>query len=404
MTESLEIQLRTLTPIWTGGVDGRVDRIHETGIIGSLRWWYEIIVRGLGGYVSNPVADASGLSDKVQFDSKAYEEAKRDGETTDEALKAGFKPLCLVTYLFGTTGWARLFQLQILDAPITPLHFVTSLSMNKGWLERIFGGESQSIIGQTVPYGDVRLRLTPRGYDQEYAMKQVLLALYMAAEYGGIGARLQHGFGQVDVNVTHRDESFNLQNAMNALNARLIQWPGPKLLEVDPSPFNLRYFVSHTYKIPRDRLPQCHITVGTKPTRKPNYIPCAFDLRYKGSGRLGMRRWLEEKMNWKSSNDPKQLGRLDELMGPRAKWGTKGQEKQIDDELRTASRIFFSMPYRIDDQTYQLRIFGFAPSNILTPHELSNLFHEYMEYAFNLRPDRVVLGLDLISLVQGASS
>ncbi|HHF52316.1 MAG TPA: type III-B CRISPR module RAMP protein Cmr1, partial [Candidatus Aminicenantes bacterium] len=40
------MKIKTLTPIWTGGVGGRCDRLHETGIIGSLRWWYEAIVRG----------------------------------------------------------------------------------------------------------------------------------------------------------------------------------------------------------------------------------------------------------------------------------------------------------------------------------------------------------------------
>ena len=43
--ELLEIRLKTLTPLWTGGVSGQCDRVHETGIIGSLRWWYEAIVR-----------------------------------------------------------------------------------------------------------------------------------------------------------------------------------------------------------------------------------------------------------------------------------------------------------------------------------------------------------------------
>ncbi|MGQ9484848.1 MAG: RAMP superfamily CRISPR-associated protein, partial [Desulfosoma sp.] len=35
----MEIRLQTLTPLWTGGVDGTTDRLHETGLIGSLRWW-----------------------------------------------------------------------------------------------------------------------------------------------------------------------------------------------------------------------------------------------------------------------------------------------------------------------------------------------------------------------------
>ncbi|MGQ9833224.1 MAG: type III-B CRISPR module RAMP protein Cmr1, partial [Candidatus Villigracilaceae bacterium] len=39
----MEIQLKTLTPLWTGGIDGTTDRLHETGLIGSLRWWYEAL-------------------------------------------------------------------------------------------------------------------------------------------------------------------------------------------------------------------------------------------------------------------------------------------------------------------------------------------------------------------------
>jgi hypothetical protein len=35
MTE-LTISVKTLTPLWTGGVDQTCDRLHETGLIGSL--------------------------------------------------------------------------------------------------------------------------------------------------------------------------------------------------------------------------------------------------------------------------------------------------------------------------------------------------------------------------------
>ena len=34
--DRLEFTLRTLTSLWTGGVDQRPDRLHETGLIGSL--------------------------------------------------------------------------------------------------------------------------------------------------------------------------------------------------------------------------------------------------------------------------------------------------------------------------------------------------------------------------------
>lgn len=85
----MEITLKTLTPLWTGGIDQTADRLHETGLIGSLRWWYEALVRGLGGYACDPTSD-SRCPDK-------------DGKH------------CAACELFGCTGWARKFRLRVLN-------------------------------------------------------------------------------------------------------------------------------------------------------------------------------------------------------------------------------------------------------------------------------------------------
>jgi len=84
-----KITLKTLTPLWTGGVEGTCDRLHETGLIGSLRWWYEALVRGLGGYACDPTSE-NRCPDK-------------DGNR------------CAACELFGCTGWARKFRLCVLD-------------------------------------------------------------------------------------------------------------------------------------------------------------------------------------------------------------------------------------------------------------------------------------------------
>ncbi len=44
----LVVKIKTLTPLYTGGVEGTMDRIHETAILGGLRWWCEAIVWGAG--------------------------------------------------------------------------------------------------------------------------------------------------------------------------------------------------------------------------------------------------------------------------------------------------------------------------------------------------------------------
>jgi CRISPR-associated protein Cmr1 len=47
----MSLHIQTLTPLWTGGINPTMDRIHETGLIGSLRWWHRAIVRGLNKIV-----------------------------------------------------------------------------------------------------------------------------------------------------------------------------------------------------------------------------------------------------------------------------------------------------------------------------------------------------------------
>jgi len=42
-------KLKALTPIWTEDTKGKSDKLIPTGIMGSLRWWFEVLVRGLGG-------------------------------------------------------------------------------------------------------------------------------------------------------------------------------------------------------------------------------------------------------------------------------------------------------------------------------------------------------------------
>jgi CRISPR-associated protein Cmr1 len=84
------ISLKTLTPLWTGGVDQNCDRLHETGLIGSLRWWCEALVRGLGGYACDPTGEAH-CPDK-------------DGKR------------CVACELFGCTGWSRKFRLVVKDS------------------------------------------------------------------------------------------------------------------------------------------------------------------------------------------------------------------------------------------------------------------------------------------------
>lgn len=99
----LEFKLKTLAPIWTGGVEGKDEKLHLPGIKGSIRWWMETLVRGLGYYACNPGSKNS--KDKCEFDTKAYEKTNN--------LYAELKNICPVCQIFGCTGWSGKIILRI---------------------------------------------------------------------------------------------------------------------------------------------------------------------------------------------------------------------------------------------------------------------------------------------------
>jgi len=78
------VKIKSLTPLWTGDADRKNTTLRETGIIGSLRWWYEALIRGLGGTACDPT------------------DTKCEG-----------KDHCDACELFGCTGWARKFRLEV---------------------------------------------------------------------------------------------------------------------------------------------------------------------------------------------------------------------------------------------------------------------------------------------------
>lgn len=172
------ISVRTLTPIWTGGVNGKCTRIHETGILGSLRWWYETLVRGAGGWARDHDQEA------CIFDPDKFEKAK--GDERKRLIEAG---LCDVCQVFGATGWRRRFSLTIdSQAMHTDPEFLPGPN-GKMKIEVPGTRNGWYIGGGLVGTADFRFS----GEQAELAAD----LLRFAARKAGIGAQTQLGFGVV---------------------------------------------------------------------------------------------------------------------------------------------------------------------------------------------------------------
>ena len=85
--------MQALTDVWTGDAgtaqSKQADRLIPTGMLGSIRWWFEVLVRGLGGAPCDPSANQKACLNEEH---------------------------CVVCELFGCTGWARKFRFDVRNA------------------------------------------------------------------------------------------------------------------------------------------------------------------------------------------------------------------------------------------------------------------------------------------------
>ncbi len=158
------IKLKTLTPIWTGDIDSKSDSLQSTGIIGSLRWWTEAILRGMDKFACDPVED--------------------DPCPTNEEI-AQYCPACLI---FGATGMRRMFRLHMSGGKKT--FDVGTINLkpdkrNRGWYL------GSGLIG--------KINLDVISLDKNFEENLILVPLTVAAKWGAIGARTQHGYGVVEL-------------------------------------------------------------------------------------------------------------------------------------------------------------------------------------------------------------
>lgn len=327
MSNKTSIEIKMLTPLWTGGVDGKCDRLHETGIIGSMRWWYEAIVRGLGGYACDPTSK----KDHCELSGK---------EKTEEERR---KKLCPACWLFGCGGWKRRFRLDVLALDTEPF-CLSSLfyknqknqdEFNRWWLKQVFNKN----LNDNLPIGDVKLRILLSAEYEGIILGQIKALISTMAQLGALGAKAQYGFGQFVW-----AESQSIQDALRVIND-FVKAGCFLTKENDADWYSLENYWLYELSLPISN-PQVKRFESAKligSTQKSlTYLPVSFDIRYKLPGRdnLGLRQ------AYRQSHTKEQTRRV---------FGTLKGEKQ-------GSRVFCSHLFKRqkDEDNYYLRVWGFT--------------------------------------------
>ncbi len=383
MIKKLELTVQMLSPLWAAGAAGKCDRLHETGIIGSLRWWYEAIVRGLDGcYACDPASES-----RCELSGK---------EKSDEERRAKLCPACR---LFGCGGWKRRFRLVAGAGSTEPFTLASLFYKNKSnedefnrwWLNEIF----ESNLADRLAFGKVTLTfIFPAGTDGEESLNQIKALLSVMAHCGSIGAKGQYGFGQFAW-----EGKTKLETALKDIQSFIL---GRQFKESknENDWYSLEKFwyiniplMDDNAQIKRFEKARLEQEKSIGPTTGKLYLPVSFDIRYKlkGGGKWsGLRQAYYQKQFEETNNDKKQTEKKTRLI-----FG--GQWHEGSDQHRQGSRVFVSHPYKHGpgDENYKLRVWGFTDESVaeVVKKELQNIF------GLNDTPEYTT-GLSLIAKLQ----
>lgn len=172
------------TPIWTGNIDSESPILRTTGILGSLRWWTESLLRGIDKHACDPTSAEKCPEEKNKI--KYY------------------CPACLV---FGATGLSKSFRLEI-DSTCNHVFVGNPINIKperrrRGWY-----------LGSGL-VGEFELSFLPL----EKSFKEVLVEvpLAIASKWGSIGAKTQLGYGVFQMK--EYSAYANIQSFSNALKS-----------------------------------------------------------------------------------------------------------------------------------------------------------------------------------------
>ena len=201
MKKEIEVTFKTITPLWTGDAWGESDNLKLTGIVGSLRWWFEALVRGMGYNACDSTSEK-----KCQVEISQPEDLARIQES-----------ICPVCYLFGTTGWKSRFGVRVESLGLKTIDKAeirtrTNRHQVKGqnkYLSRFCDGlcGDFKVVFHFMP--DI---------PEEYIILFIKL-LQIINKYGMIGPKIAQGNGVCEIKVTP-EEFFNQTTIKNIILTR----------------------------------------------------------------------------------------------------------------------------------------------------------------------------------------
>ncbi len=323
-----KIQLTCLTPLWTGDIDSKSNVLQSTGFMGSLRWWTEAILRGMGKFACDPTEEWR---------------CPQKGESSR------IEEFCCSCLIFGATGLRRLFRIEFEGG--NRLFTGGALNIrpngrNRGWYlgSGIVGNISSKIVT----------------LDNVFDENLIILPLVIASKWGGFGAKTQLGYGVIKIENIPEIDIAKFENAikkitdetrLSTLKIKLRNDANPGLPDIKEM-----FFAKVQFEVRNNNWWQ--EVDGIKKDTSKRYEGYINDQR--------MIRWIQSESvpvapaikNWHRFGNGKKL------------WYTTNADNNIERWLfgslrdeRISSKINISCAYRVNNNIWEIRIWGWIPKN-----------------------------------------
>jgi len=325
--EELTVKIKPLTPIWTGDETGKCETLRETGLLGSLRWWYEALIRGLGGSACDPT------------------NSKCEGKNHCDACE-----------LFGCKGWARKFRLEVeFNSTIIPKVWI-GIREKRGnkYLKRNVAGlmSDETLIMKFIPLREIS--------QNEWVLLNKTLKII--ADYGAFGAHTSQGNGMIEViesNLSHKDR-----------NSEKPKWKKSGIGVESPN-LNNFFFYKFRFKFNED--------LSNLIDNEVFWTHASDHNGFKDDWEKWRKLWGVYHFLPIASHIRDAIRHLED---------DKNKRHKIFGELGEGSKVFVSHGYEIDDKTVEVRIWGYDVEENIKNEIMEELENKLKEKLFSRREYR----------------
>jgi CRISPR-associated protein Cmr1 len=224
----IKINFKTLTPLWTGDAWGESNKIRPSSIMGSLRFWFEVICYFAGITKKGNYKD-SKLNDNL--DEKEFRENVLKNGANFEGVDKTLAELgiSLPSRVFGCTGWKGWVRIKRIE-PIEDYCFGNRLNLPYG----IAVKKDFSEVKELDSYRELR-KLDIKDYSSWFFSKPYFFGkfeitfeieeniieplfyplLTFIERYGFLGGKWNIGYGRVKVEKLEEKENGNFKEIDN---------------------------------------------------------------------------------------------------------------------------------------------------------------------------------------------